>query len=369
MPRDLDEGCRVSSVNHGDSCGWHILLRARAIQTHDWMRYTAAMARNCEQSRLKNTAIKFVVCGLCVFVSIESFADVKGTKRKLTKAEQQQVARFLKEFRDAKELEDKAAFVDQAIAHGESYVDALKRSIESQGKNLYGSYPESFVAAIPGTPIIAPNSIVASDEKLTKQRALIVGLHKWFNKLKEATDKVGANPKPADAERGDEPNETGKGIDDQLRDFEESLVKKWLYANGYRRITIVEQTLIQQVNIYRKQEGVEPLVVDYRLCIAARDHSYDMVAKRFFSHNSKLPNKKSYWVRAKRFGTIALSENIANNPNPSQVVPMWKTSSAHKRNMLNPRAYSVGVGRAGNKYTMLFGPKLPEVTKEENAIR
>ncbi|GAB6165409.1 hypothetical protein JCM19992_14090 [Thermostilla marina] len=121
------------------------------------------------------------------------------------------------------------------------------------------------------------------------------------------------------------------------------------------RLDREEARTIEALNITRILLGLNPCVIDLRLCAAARDHSNDMKTLKFFDHNSPVPGKKLPWDRAKRFGTTASAENIAMGFHDGAAANMgWFHSPGHHKNMLGKHK-RVGVGRVGSYYTEMFG--------------
>jgi uncharacterized protein YkwD len=108
-----------------------------------------------------------------------------------------------------------------------------------------------------------------------------------------------------------------------------------------------ENRVVQLVNAYRAKVRCAPLRIDVRLVRAARGHSQDMAARRYFAHNT--PAGVTPWTRIARQGypRSAEAENIAaGQPNASAVVRAWMNSPGHRANILNCSMRSVGVGVA-----------------------
>ena len=120
-------------------------------------------------------------------------------------------------------------------------------------------------------------------------------------------------------------------------------------------IDVEEARCIQALNHTRNMLGLSALVIDLRLCAAARDHSKDMKEKGFFSHESPVEGKKTPWDRAKRFGTSASAENIyAGSTEGKEANSAWFHSPGHHVNMLGGHK-RVGVGRREGHFTEMFG--------------
>ncbi|NNE90560.1 MAG: CAP domain-containing protein [Verrucomicrobiales bacterium] len=120
------------------------------------------------------------------------------------------------------------------------------------------------------------------------------------------------------------------------------------------QIQAAEYAGILELNQWRIAAGLSPLLIDPKLCAAARDHSKDMAAGGFFSHTSPIQGKKSPWDRARNFGTSASSENIAINGSTEGANKSWFHSPGHHKNMFRENATIVGLGVNGRHYTQMF---------------
>ena len=84
---------------------------------------------------------------------------------------------------------------------------------------------------------------------------------------------------------------------------------------------------------------------DCRAWVAARAHSQDMAARKYFARIS--PEGKSPCDRTLARGLAACSENIAAGQATAQAaLDAWKASGEHCPNMLDPALNRVGVGYA-----------------------
>jgi uncharacterized protein YkwD len=128
-------------------------------------------------------------------------------------------------------------------------------------------------------------------------------------------------------------------------------------------------TTLCLINHARAQQGAPRLRVDPRLRRAARRHSLDMVAHRYFSHTSRSGLSSSGriartgWMRGRRW---IVGENLAWRREPAgarSVVPAWLRSPEHRRVLLDRRFRVAGIGIArgtpfatpGATYTVDFG--------------
>jgi len=98
------------------------------------------------------------------------------------------------------------------------------------------------------------------------------------------------------------------------------------------------------------------LVIDLKLCNAARGHSADMVREDFFSHTSSVSGKASPWDRAKKAGTSASGECIyKGSPSPQSANRAWFYSPGHHKILFAAGARRLGMGRDKRTWTLLTG--------------
>lgn len=105
-----------------------------------------------------------------------------------------------------------------------------------------------------------------------------------------------------------------------------------------------EDKMLQRINAARADVGVSPLRMDPVLQDAARQHSRDMYARHYFSHQT--PDKKSPYDRLRdaRFRFVAAGENIAFAPDSDQAWDSLIHSPDHRANIVNPDFRCVGIG-------------------------
>lgn len=124
---------------------------------------------------------------------------------------------------------------------------------------------------------------------------------------------------------------------------------------GEAMLDEMELHVLKAVNAFRKKKGLPPVRLDERLSAAAKDHSGDMQRLNFFSHRSPVPGKTRFGDRAKKFGTSASAENIAQDcKDADQAMKLWVNSQHHRDNILG--SYErIGIGRKEGYYTQKFG--------------
>jgi len=120
----------------------------------------------------------------------------------------------------------------------------------------------------------------------------------------------------------------------------------------------VDQAFDQQLAVLRQQAGAGPLAYNAQLARAARGHAADMAARGYFHHVS--PEGLGAGQRAQAVGVPAcgVGENIAQGQKTSaEALAGWMASAQHRRNMLNPRMASYGLGRSGDTWVLtLYAP-------------
>ncbi len=114
-----------------------------------------------------------------------------------------------------------------------------------------------------------------------------------------------------------------------------------------------EQEVVQLTNRIRLDHGLPPLKVVDSLTHAARFHATDMSEDNYFSHtsydwaNGELVQSCSWSDRLVTYYADwqSLSENIAAGySTPAAVVDGWMNSEGHRKNILSPSNWEIGVG-------------------------
>ena len=124
------------------------------------------------------------------------------------------------------------------------------------------------------------------------------------------------------------------------------------------RLSQSERRLVEAVNVYRAEYGLEPLTVDPILMKVGRN------AAPYYSH---CINGKWCWHRAHEAGFRGwATDDIANGYNsPEDAVEGWSSSEGHAHQMRgdfnmngqwrNYKFNRIGVGISGRKYIAVFG--------------
>ena len=116
-----------------------------------------------------------------------------------------------------------------------------------------------------------------------------------------------------------------------------------------------EHACIARLNRHRILLGIHPVHIDLRLVVAAKKHSEEMVAKRYFSHVSPTPHLRGFGQRASREHTGAGGECIAGGGSSGVgVFRMWYYSQGHHSIMI-AGARAIGVGYCEGRWTLMMG--------------
>ncbi|HVH03077.1 MAG TPA: CAP domain-containing protein [Amaricoccus sp.] len=101
-----------------------------------------------------------------------------------------------------------------------------------------------------------------------------------------------------------------------------------------------EARVLRLVNDIREDRGLDPLINDHRLNLAAEDWSRTMARKDIFEHSDvagQLAKQGYQWS--------AYGENIAAGyETPEAVVAAWMDSPGHRGNILSPAFEEIGIG-------------------------
>ncbi len=103
---------------------------------------------------------------------------------------------------------------------------------------------------------------------------------------------------------------------------------------------LLDRAVLNYTNIARCQQGLRPLQDDGALTRTAQGHSRDMVARRFFSHTSPVPQKRKMVDRLKlenvRFQTAAENIATAKRLEMDAGVPLYPLGGQRCRFSLSP---------------------------------
>ena len=124
-------------------------------------------------------------------------------------------------------------------------------------------------------------------------------------------------------------------------------------ANGQRPTRVMgalEQDVLANVNLLRRQHGLSALRLSSKLAAAARAHSSEMAKRGYFSHDSA--SGASFDKRISRFYTLggnrywSVGENLlwsSPDVSASAALDMWLNSPEHKKILLTARWREIGL--------------------------
>jgi uncharacterized protein YkwD/plastocyanin len=116
-----------------------------------------------------------------------------------------------------------------------------------------------------------------------------------------------------------------------------------------------EQAFVQEVNDYRAENGLEPVVASPTLTKASERHVDDMVESDFIGHDGSDGSTPAQRAADAGYPSQSTGENLAFNFETAvDVLLGWKSSqTGHNENMLNPKWKAVGIARKEGPTTML----------------
>jgi uncharacterized protein YkwD len=104
-------------------------------------------------------------------------------------------------------------------------------------------------------------------------------------------------------------------------------------------------TLIHQINVFRKAHGLHPLTGSGSLSRTARSYSRRLMRHNYFRHGRRITASRRLFRRVGE----ALELHTGHNALASAAVRGWKHSPSHRRLLLSPAFEFIGAGRtAGN---------------------
>lgn len=115
-------------------------------------------------------------------------------------------------------------------------------------------------------------------------------------------------------------------------------------TTALKGISEEEQLLLNLINKEREEAGVEPLKIDMQLMEVTRLKAEEMVEKNYFSHQSPAHGSPFDMMRKHHIDFKSAGENIAGNKTIEGAVNAWMKSEGHKKNILNEKFSSTGMG-------------------------
>jgi uncharacterized protein YkwD len=108
-----------------------------------------------------------------------------------------------------------------------------------------------------------------------------------------------------------------------------------------------EAAVLALVNQARAKSGCPALAAESHLAYAARQHSADMAARGYFSHDTPEGVDPGTRITQAGYRWSAWGENIAaGQPDADAVMRAWMSSPGHRANILNCGFRHIGIGLA-----------------------
>ncbi|WP_433166152.1 CAP domain-containing protein [Kribbella sp. CA-247076] len=118
-----------------------------------------------------------------------------------------------------------------------------------------------------------------------------------------------------------------------------------------------ERAVLNYTNQIREQAGCGPLRLDSALVEAAGRHASDMVRRHYMDHTNPDGQGPGDRMAAAGYRGSGWGENIAAGYDSAQkVVAAWMKSEGHRKNILNCRFTSIGVGYDPGQVRSDWGP-------------
>lgn len=107
-----------------------------------------------------------------------------------------------------------------------------------------------------------------------------------------------------------------------------------------------ECAFLDLINDYRRDHGLRPLLLSRSLGAAADHHSAYMADTDQINHSLA---SMSWSTNIRNFGypsKLGIGENVlAGRQSAGGAINLWKSSSGHRANMLDPNWDAIGIGR------------------------
>ena len=118
-----------------------------------------------------------------------------------------------------------------------------------------------------------------------------------------------------------------------------------------------ERQVLDYTNQIRQQQGCGPLRLDSALVEAAGEHASDMVRRHYMDHTNPDGQDPGDRMAAAGYRGSSWGENIAAGYDSAQkVVAAWMQSDGHRKNILNCRFTSIGIGYDPGRVRSDWGP-------------
>lgn len=115
-------------------------------------------------------------------------------------------------------------------------------------------------------------------------------------------------------------------------------------ASGSSDVEITPANVVEEMNQYRVEAGLDPLELDPRLSRAAEDRIVDMAEVGYWGHESPLGTSPFVWLARHGYVHWIAGENLAAGYETTPIlVESWMESPGHRANILSTDFADVGV--------------------------
>ena len=114
---------------------------------------------------------------------------------------------------------------------------------------------------------------------------------------------------------------------------------------GAATLEAMEVEVLNLINAYRQQNGLQPLANNSTLNVSSHNHSQDMAQRGYFSHTTPEGLSPFDRMAAAGYSCGTMGENLAAGQRTAQqAFEGWQDSPGHNANMLNANYAVIGIG-------------------------
>lgn len=104
-----------------------------------------------------------------------------------------------------------------------------------------------------------------------------------------------------------------------------------------------EQEVLNLINEYRNENGLEDLTIDAKLQETAKIKAEDLVKNNYFSHTSPTLGTPFELMKSQGIRYKIAGENLAGNISSEKAVEAWINSKDHRENILEKKFHKTGI--------------------------
>lgn len=104
-----------------------------------------------------------------------------------------------------------------------------------------------------------------------------------------------------------------------------------------------EQEVLNLINEYRNENGLEDLTIDKKLQETAKIKADDLVENNYFSHTSPILGTPFELMKSQGIRYKIAGENLAGNISSEKAVEAWINSKDHRENILEKKFHKTGI--------------------------